>query len=131
MLLKLLIVIVVSILGYMFPKAYNEHFREKYHEEVVSMPLAAATAVTFLLWMTPIIESAFWDGAILVISILICVVAVLRSVYLGVISGAGVGEIITAVVAQMVAIAGVVIVLFILIGMFSSMSGGKKKKRRR
>ena len=115
----------------MFPKAYNEHFREKYYEEVVSMPLAAATAVTFLLWMTPIIESAFWDGAILVISILLCVVAVLRSAYLGIISGASVGEIITAVVAQMVAIAGVAIVLFVLIGMFSSMSGGKKKKRRR
>lgn len=125
----LLIVVIVALIGYFFPKAYNEYFYGEYRQKVVSIPLASATAVFLALWLILMDFGGFWYWALLICSILLFVVSVLHAVYTGVVAGASVFEIIVAVLAQVFAIAGIAILIIGVFALVMEAVGQSKRKR--
>ena len=125
----LLIVVVVALIGYFFPKAYNDYFDGEYRKKIVSIPLASTTAVFLALWLILMDFGGFWYWALLICSILLFVVSVLRVIYNGLSVGASIFEIIVAVLAQIFAIAGIAILIIGVFALIMEATGQKKRKR--
>ena len=128
--IKLLIVGAIVLVGYYFPKSYNEYFRNKYHEAVVCTPLAVSTAIAAVLWLLFMDQEGFWYWAFLIAAISLCAVSVIYAISIGCRAEAGVFEIIVAVLAQIFATAGVTVLILVIIGFIMELFGGKKKRRR-
>lgn len=127
---SLLIIGIVALLGYFVPKKYNVYFNNKYHEAVISMPIAIATAIFASLWLVFMDSSAFWYWALLIVSILLCVISVLYVIYIGWQVGASGFEIVFAIFAQLLAVAGVIIMIIGLLAFIIKVFGKNTKKRK-
>lgn len=127
---SLLIIGIVALLGYFVPKKYNVYFNNKYHESAISMPIAIATAIFASLWLVFMDSSAFWYWALLIVSILLCVISVLYVIYIGWQVGASGFEIVFAIFAQLLAIAGVIIMIIGLLAFIIKVFGKNTKKRK-
>lgn len=127
--LTLLIVVILALIGYILPKKYDEYFYHKYHEKVVSMPLAIATAVSVTLWLLLLDFDGFWFWASLIVAILLCIASMLCVAYTAWQVRAGTLEIILVVLSQLFATAGVLILIIGVIAMIMKMLGGNKKRR--
>ena len=126
----LLIVVTIALIGYFFPKRYNDYFYSEYHENAVCMPLAIATAVFSSLWLVFMDLDGFWYWFLLIASIVLCVVSILRTVYVGISVSAGAFEIVIAIIAQIFATAGVIILILGTLLLIMELFGGKKRKRK-
>ena len=125
-----LIIFAVALIGYFFPKKYNEYFRSKYYENAVSMPLAVATAIFSSLWLVFMDFEGFWYWFLLIASIVLCIISILRTVYIGISVKASAFEIIIAAIAQIFATAGTVILILGFLMLIIQLFSGKKKKRK-
>ena len=102
----------------------------KYYEKAVSTPLAIATAVSFSLWLLLMDMEGFWYWALLVVSVLLCIISVIYVVYIGTQVRAGVFEIVFAIVTQLLATAGVVILIIVFIAAIMGLLDKSKKRKR-
>ncbi len=124
------VIIVIMLIGYFLPKKYNDYFYNKYYEKAVSTPLAIATAVSFSLWLLLMDMEGFWYWALLVVSVLLCIISVIYVVYIGTQVRAGVFEIVFAIVTQLLATAGVVILIIVFIAAIMGLLDKSKKRKR-
>lgn len=126
--ITLLIIAAVALIGYFFPKKYNEYFFDEYHQDAISMPLAVATAIFSSLWLIFMDLDGFWYWFLLIAAILLCVISVLRAIYVGICVKASALEIVLATIAQFFATAGTLILILGILMLFFKILGGKKKK---
>ena len=129
-LIILLIIVAVALIGYFFPKKYNEYFYSEYHENAVSMPLAIVTAIFSSLWLVFMDVDGFWYWFLLIASTALCIISILRTIYVGISVNAGAFEIVIATIAQILATAGVIIQILGILMLFMEFFGGKKRKRK-
>ena len=127
--ITLLIIFMVALVGYFFPKKYNEYFYMEYHKNIVSVPLAITTAIVSSLWLLFMDSDGFWYWALLIISILFCIISIIYVLYVGWQVGAGAFEIVLAVLAQIFAIAGVIILILGVLSFVMELFGTKKKRK--
>ena len=130
-LITLLIIGIVALAGYFIPRKYNEYFQNAYHEDAISMPLAIATAIFSSLWLLFMDSDGFWYWFLLIASIVLCIISVIYVIYITSSVRAGTFEIVFAVLSQILAIAGVVILIIGTIALIMELGGKKKKKRRK
>lgn len=123
---SLILVIIAAIIAFVFPSKYDKYFSRKYHENAVSFPLSIITAIVTAAWLVLRDFGGTWYWIVLVLFIILAIASVLYPILKGIGVGAGISEIFVAVLAQIVSIAGIVIMLFVLINM---LYGGKKKKK--
>ena len=127
--IMLLIIVAVALIGYFFPKKYNQYFCGEYHKDAVSMPLAVATAIFSSLWLVFIDLDGFWYWFLLIVAIVFCIVSVLRTIYIGICAKASVFEIAIATIAQIFATAGTIVLILGIIMLIVELFGGKKKRK--
>ena len=127
---QILIIIAVALLGYFVPNKYNEYFYREYYEKIISMPLAIVTAIFSALWLIFMDTEGFWYWALLISAILMCIISVIYVIYIGLQLRARAIEIAFAALAQILAIAGIVITILVIIAFIMKASDGKKKKRK-
>ena len=72
----------------------------------------------------------FWHWLLLIASIVLCVASVLHAVYVGINVRARALETVIAVVAQIFATAGVIILIIGFLAFIMELFGGKKRKRK-
>jgi hypothetical protein len=126
-LIAILLIGIISLVGYLFPKKYNEYFRRKYHENIVSMPLATTTAVfcvTFLLVMD---NEGFWFWTLLIAAIVLLIASIIYAICIGTQTRANAFETAIGALAQICAIVGIVIIIILILTLIF---GNKKKKKR-
>ena len=128
---SLLLIGLVALLGHVVPKKYNAYFQRKYHEDAVSMPLAVVTAIFASLWLIFMDVEGFWYWFLLIGTIALSVVSVVYAICVSLQVGAGAFEIAFAIFAQILAIAGIAILIISVFAMIMEGFGGKKKKRKR
>ena len=128
--ITLLIIVAVALIGHFFPKSYNKYFYGEYHENAVSMPLAVATAIFSSLWLLFIDLEGFWYWFLLIASIALGVTSILYAIYVGISVKAGAFEIMIAIIAQIFAIAGTIILILGVFALVMELFSGKKRKRK-
>ena len=128
-LLTLLIIGAVALIGYFFPKKYNESFYSQYHESIVSMPLAIVTAIFLALFLLLMDLGGFWFWSLLIASIVLSLIGILYVIYIGWKVNASPIAVIVAIVAQIFATAGVLILIIGVIAAIMQIFGGTKKKK--
>ena len=126
--MKYIILIAIVLVCYFFPKEYNAYFSKKYHEEILSTPMAALTAVIAIAWTFSLDVKGFWYWLLLIALILLCLTYIALIIIRGTYLGANPFEILVAALAQIIFAAGIFIFIIFVIGM---LLGGKKKRRRR
>ena len=130
--LTILIVVVVGLLGYFVPKKFNEYFNDEYDTKIVSTPLAVTTAILVALWFLFMDTSEFLYWALLIASIVLCVISIVYVVYIGLMTRASIFEILLGIVSQILAIAGTaILVLGVIVLVMQFFTGNKKRKRKR
>ena len=127
--ITLLIIATVALIGYVLPKKYNEYFYGEYRENAVSMPMATVTAISFSLWLLFMDFEGFWYWFLLIASIIVCIISILYTIYIGISVRASSFEIVIAVIAQILATAGVIILILGIILLIMEAFNKKKKKR--
>ena len=125
----MLIIAAIALIGYFFPKKYSEYFYSEYHENAVSMPLAVATAIFSSLWLVFMDLDGFGYWFLLIASILLCIISILRAVYVGLSVKAGAFEIAIAIIVQIFATAGTIILILGVLLLIIELFGGKNRKR--
>ncbi len=128
--ITLLIILAVALIGHFFPKRYNEYFYSEYRENAVSIPLAVATAIFSSLWLVFMDLDGFWYWFLLIASIVLCIISILRAVYVGISVKAGAFEIVFATIAQIFAAAGTIILILGVLILIIELLSGKKRKRK-
>ena len=93
------------------------------------MPLAVATAVASALWLLFIDADGFWYWFLLIASILLYIISTLYVIHNGLQVQANTMELAFAVLAQILATAGTIIIIIGIVWLFVELLGGKKKKR--
>ena len=73
--------------------------------------------------------NGFWYWFLLITSIALCIISILRAVYVGITVKAGAFEIVIATIAQFLATAGTIILILGILILIIDLFGGKKRKR--
>lgn len=128
--ITLIVIAVVGLLGYFVPQKFNEYFMDEYHQKIISTPLAVTTAILVALWLILMDTSAFWYWALLIAAIVLCVISIIYVIYIGLMTRASIFEILIAIIVQMLAIAGVVIIVLGVVVLLMDLFTGKKKRKR-
>ncbi|MBR5246353.1 MAG: hypothetical protein IKV25_03150 [Clostridia bacterium] len=128
--LAIIIIGLITLFGYFLPKKYNEFFYNKYHEKIISTPLATATAIFSFLWLLLMDSEEIWYWILLIAAVSLCIISVLYVIYTGLQVRSSVFEIIFAILAQILATAGVLIFILFIVGFVMEIFGGKKKRKR-
>lgn len=128
--ITLLLIVTVALIGYFFPKKYNEYFYNEYRKNLVSMPLAVTTAIFSSLWLLFMDLDGFWYWFLLIASIILYIISILHAIYIGISVNASIFEMALAIIAQVLATAGVIILILGFFYIIMEHSNKKKKKRK-
>ena len=126
----LLVIVIVALIGYFIPKKFDDYFQSEYHENIISMPLAVATAIFSSLWLLFMDVEGIWYWFLMIGAIALLAVSIARAIFVGVSVQAGVLEIVFAVILQTVATVGVIILILGVIALIMGLFGNKRRKRK-
>lgn len=110
-----------------YPMYYNEYFEETYGQKAWSFWMSA---IMFLFGVATAFEGSSSDAFVplLIITIIICIAAIVLCIYKGVRVGASKTDIAQAVITQFLSAVAIFIIAAILICLLNKVSGKKKRK---
>lgn len=122
----LLFALIIGVASFL-PKWYNEYFSDKYGEDAISWEFSVISVIALVIGILFDMDMGWWFWVVISIFVLLTlVVATLAGLHAKA-EGASIVECVLASVMQILATAGIIIILFFILAALYSLDKKRKK----